>query len=202
MQFKISGTVKEKESGRVLSGLGVKPVLDSRALHSRFCSLLGETNTDENGDFAFSYQGEEYAFLLESEAKFYLEIFTARQEQPIHRTECRQFEPDGGVGFDIEISREELMQSFPRDGEMQDMDSAVTSLERESAFSDAIEAKVYERVKARMASVNERAKAAKQAFANFSLSRLSPEQQKEITYLRPGDDLAKTQQKVIEQDLE
>jgi hypothetical protein len=81
-QFKISGRVIEKETGRALRGFTVK-AYDKDFL---FDDLVGVASTDEAGHFFISYSLKDFAELFERRPDLYFVVYAHETHPPIHTT--------------------------------------------------------------------------------------------------------------------
>src|SRR5215210_1317171 len=80
--FRISGRVIEKESGRELPGLFVR-AYDKDLL---FDDLVGAATTDERGHFLIAYSESDFRELFERRPDLYFVVSTGQGAPPIHST--------------------------------------------------------------------------------------------------------------------
>ncbi|MGH9004731.1 MAG: hypothetical protein ACRDYV_16525, partial [Acidimicrobiia bacterium] len=101
MSFTITGEVVERESGRRIAGLVIRPY-DADLLYD---DVLGSTVTGDDGSFTMSYRERDFAELFEHRPDVYLSI-----ESPLgthlHDTEqCAHWEASGEAHFTVELDR-------------------------------------------------------------------------------------------------
>ncbi|MFX0199308.1 MAG: C25 family cysteine peptidase [Candidatus Hodarchaeota archaeon] len=103
--MKITGQIREKETGRGLPNLVVK-AFDKDLLYD---DLLGAVNTDKDGNFEIVYEGEDYKELFEQKPDIYLKIQTPDRKRTIHTTEDKvRFEAGKKEHFIVDIPKEEI----------------------------------------------------------------------------------------------
>jgi carotenoid cleavage dioxygenase len=82
-RFRVEGVVRERESGRPLSGYQVR-AYDKDVLRDDF---LGDATTDAAGRFAIDFTDARFKDLFESQPDLYLCVFAPGVAEPVHDTE-------------------------------------------------------------------------------------------------------------------
>lgn len=108
LEFRVSGEVIEKESGRPLPGLMVR-AFDKDRLYD---DLLGDARTDESGRFEIRYAGSDYQELFDRRPDIYFQVLDPESGRVIHTTE-ESVRWDAGTDehFRIEIPRAALPET-------------------------------------------------------------------------------------------
>ncbi len=109
MQFKITGRVREKESGLGVRGLMVR-AYDKDMLYD---DLLGTTITDIEGRFEIVYFEKDFRELFEGKPDIYLVIYAPPSRVLLDSTESVRWAASRHEHFDLEIDRETLGDSSP-----------------------------------------------------------------------------------------
>jgi hypothetical protein len=113
MKMRVLGIVKEKESGKPLSGLKVI-AYDKDVLRS---DLLGETKTDSEGKFSIEYDSTDFKEPLERNPDIFVEIYRAKdlkvskkgRVRPIFTTRGSiRYRASSSEKYYIEIPRKKL----------------------------------------------------------------------------------------------
>lgn len=112
MKMRVLGIVKEKESGKPLSGLVVQ-VYDKDILRS---DLLGKTKTGEDGKFKIEYDSTDFKEPLEKNPDIFLNIFkydpskVKGRMKPIYSTKNSiRYSASSSEKYYIEISKKKLI---------------------------------------------------------------------------------------------
>ncbi|UCE74242.1 MAG: hypothetical protein JSV56_00680 [Methanomassiliicoccales archaeon] len=111
MKHRIWGIIKEKESGKPLSGLLVC-AYDKDLIHSDF---LGKTLTGPDGKFIIEYDTIDFQELLDRHPDVYLQIYRSaeamntKRVKPIYSTKGSiRYSASSSEKFYIEIPRKKL----------------------------------------------------------------------------------------------
>lgn len=109
MEFRITGNVREKESGRGVSGLIVS-AYDKDLL---FDDLLGTTVTDDEGYFELSYTERDFRELFKKEPDIYLSVYAPPWRLLVKPAEPVRWKASAHEDFQLEIDRETLGDLSP-----------------------------------------------------------------------------------------
>lgn len=107
MKFTVSGTVRETDSGKGISGLVVQ-VMDKDFI---FDDLLGQATTDSEGCFSMEYHEESNRNLFDDRPDLYLVVETPDGKVLKKTTDDICLGPDKSVDLNIEIQRAVLAQA-------------------------------------------------------------------------------------------
>jgi hypothetical protein len=114
MKMRVLGIVKEKESGKPLSGLLVC-AFDKDILRSDF---LGKTKTGSDGKFIIEYDSKEFKDLVDKNPDIYIEIYGSRaadsykqkRVKPIFTTKKSiRYNASSSEKFYIELSKKKMV---------------------------------------------------------------------------------------------
>jgi hypothetical protein len=105
-RYRVTGTVREAESGRALAGLQVRG-FDHDLLSPD--DALGDARTDAEGHFTLEYTDEAFRSVLDERPDLYLRVFDASGARELHTTrrELRR-SASSDEHFDIRIPRGRL----------------------------------------------------------------------------------------------
>ncbi|MCB9301179.1 MAG: hypothetical protein H6566_11060 [Lewinellaceae bacterium] len=108
-ELKITGRIREKESGLGVSGLHVR-AYDKDML---FDDLLGSAVTDEKGFFEMYYSDKDFKELFENRPDIYLAIYAPPMRLLLDTKGAVRWEASNQEHFDLEIDRETLGDLSP-----------------------------------------------------------------------------------------
>jgi hypothetical protein len=109
-RFRVTGVVRERESGRPLAGLTVC-ALDQDVVLDDY---LGSTETDASGHFEIRFTDADFKDLVETRPDLYLCIFMPGTREAIHDTSYEvRTNASNDEYFEIEISEEALGGAQP-----------------------------------------------------------------------------------------
>jgi carotenoid cleavage dioxygenase len=108
-RFRITGLIREEESGRPLPGLMVC-AFDKDVIKDDY---LGENLTDADGRFEIRFTDADFKDAIESRPDLYLYIFVPGHDDPVHDTsyQVRQNATDDEY-FDIRIAKADLPDAY------------------------------------------------------------------------------------------
>lgn len=133
MEFKITGNVREKESGLGVRGLIIQ-AYDKDLLYD---DLLGTTITDDRGHFEVAYTEKDFRELFEREPDIYLSVYAPPWRLLIETTDAVRWGASEHEHFDLKIDRETLGDMAPTrpddevEGGISLREDAVTIVKRE-----------------------------------------------------------------------
>lgn len=111
MKMRVLGIIKEKESGKPVSGLFVY-VYDKDILRS---DLLGKATTGDGGNFKIEYDSTDFKEPLEKNPDIFLNIFKSdpskgqKRKKPIYSTkQSIRYSASSSEKFYIEIPKKKL----------------------------------------------------------------------------------------------
>ena len=109
LPFRITGQVREEESGRGVSGLMIR-AYDKDLIYD---DLLGSTTTDENGRFKILYAEKDFRELFEKKPDIYLAIYAVPGRLILDTEEAIRWNVDAHEHFEFEIDRKTLGDAAP-----------------------------------------------------------------------------------------
>ncbi len=109
MEFKITGRVREKESGKGVRGLNVR-AYDKDLL---FDDLLGTAVTDDKGNFEMVYTEKDFRELFEKKPDIYLAVYAPPLKLLIDTTDAVRWRASEHEHFELDIEREKLGNMAP-----------------------------------------------------------------------------------------
>lgn len=109
MEFKITGNVREKESGLGVRGLMIR-AYDKDLL---FDDLLGTAITDDEGYFEVVYSEKDFRELFERKPDIYLSVYAPPWRLLIETTDAVRWAASEHEHFELEIDRETLGDMAP-----------------------------------------------------------------------------------------
>ncbi len=104
MNFKITGSVSEKESGLAVEGLMIR-AYDKDMLYD---DLLGNANTDEQGKFEIVYSKKDFSELFETKPDIYLSLYAPPCKFLMNTRDSVCWNASECENFNLEIDRETL----------------------------------------------------------------------------------------------
>ncbi len=108
-EFKITGRIREKESGLGVSGLHIR-AYDKDML---FDDLLGTATSDEKGFFSMQYSDKDFRELFDVRPDIYLAVYAPPMRLLLDTKGTVRWEASNQEHFELEISREVLGDLSP-----------------------------------------------------------------------------------------
>ncbi len=104
-RFRVTGVIREQESGRPLRGLLVR-AFDKDLIRDDY---LGEAETDGSGRFEIRFSDADFKDAVESQPDLYLCVFVPGRDEPVHDTSFAiRRDASNDEHYEIGISRSSL----------------------------------------------------------------------------------------------